>query len=329
MAEEELVLFALNASSAQGERIAQHLEQPLSPHEERGFEDGEHKARPLINVRGCDVYVIHSLYADAAESVNDKLCRLLFFIGALKDAAAARITAVVPYLCYARKDRKTKARDPVSTRYVAGLFEAVGADQVLTMDVHNLAAYQNAFRHCRTEHLEARPLFAAHLAPLLHHDPVTVLAPDIGGVKGARAFSETLGRALRRELPVAFMEKSRSEGVVSGSGLFGEIEGRTVVILDDLIATGTTLLRAARACQERGAKRILVAATHGLFLTGAEAVVADPAIEAVLVSDTVSPFRLPADLVSRKLTVIDTGQMFADAIAAMHGGGSITALNQG
>src|SRR5512135_3205205 len=144
MAPEPIHLFALNASRAFGERVAQRLGMPLSPHEERDFEDGEHKARPLASVRGADVFVIQSLYGEPGQGVNDKLCRLLFFIGALRDASAGRVTAVVPYLCYARKDRKTQARDPVTTRYVAALFEAVGTDRVLTLDVHNLAAFQNA-----------------------------------------------------------------------------------------------------------------------------------------------------------------------------------------
>lgn len=153
MVHDELMLFALDASRDFGEAVSRELGTALAAHEEREFEDGEHKSRPLVNVRGRDVYVMQSLYGDAKQSVNDKLCRLLFFLGALRDASAARVTAVVPYLGYARKDRKSKARDPVTTRYVATLFEAVGTDCVVTLDVHNLAAYQNAFR-CRTEHLE-------------------------------------------------------------------------------------------------------------------------------------------------------------------------------
>ena len=113
-----------------------------------------------MNVRGRDVYVIQSLYGDPKQSVNDKLVRLLFFLGALRDASAGHLTAIIPYLAYARKDRKSKVRDPVTTRYVATLFEAVGTDCVVTLDVHNLAAFQNAFR-CRTEHLEAVALFVA------------------------------------------------------------------------------------------------------------------------------------------------------------------------
>ncbi|HSJ80246.1 MAG TPA: ribose-phosphate pyrophosphokinase-like domain-containing protein, partial [Thiobacillus sp.] len=154
MIPDALCLFALDASRAYGERVATALGVALSSHEEREFEDGEHKARPLENVRGKDVYVIQSLYGEPGMSANDKLVRLLFFIGALKDASAGRVTAVCPYLAYSRKDRKTKSRDPVSSRYVAQLFEAVGSDRMVTLDVHNPAAYQNAFR-IPAEHLEA------------------------------------------------------------------------------------------------------------------------------------------------------------------------------
>ncbi len=116
----EIAIFAPGPSRDFGEKVSAHLGVPLSVHEEREFEDGEHKIRPLINVRGKDVFVIQSLYSDNRQSVNDKLCRLLFFLGALRDASAERVTAVVPYLCYARKDKKSKPRDPVTTRYVAG-----------------------------------------------------------------------------------------------------------------------------------------------------------------------------------------------------------------
>ena len=160
----DLKLFAPNAGRAYGEAVGRALGQPLAAHEEREFEDGEHKARPLENVRDCDVFVVQSLYGDAGHSADDKLLRLLFLVGALKDASAARVTVVAPYLAYSRKDQKSKARDPVTTRYVAALFEAVGADCMVTLDVHNLAAYQNAFR-CRAEHLEAGPLFVRTLAP--------------------------------------------------------------------------------------------------------------------------------------------------------------------
>lgn len=211
---DEPMLFALDATRTYGEAVARELGTTLAPHEEREFEDGEHKARPLLNVRGRDVYVIQSLYGDAKQSVNDKLVRLLFFLGALRDASAGRLTAIIPYLAYARKDRKSKVRDPVTTRYVATLFEAVGTDCVVTLDVHNLAAFQNAFR-CRTEHLEAVALFVAELVPLVGADELVVVSPDAGGIKRAEAFRTRLSAVLKRPITAAFAEKYRSGGVLA------------------------------------------------------------------------------------------------------------------
>jgi N-terminal domain of ribose phosphate pyrophosphokinase len=213
MNREDLSIFALGASRDFGERVSACLGIPLSALEEREFEDGEHKARPLVSVRGKDVFVIQSLYGDSRQSVNDKLCRLLFFLGALRDASAASVTAVAPYLCYARKDRKSKSRDPVTTRYVAALLEAVGADRVVTMDVHNLAAFQNAFR-IHTDHLEAKNLFVEYFVPLvrplIQQAEVVVVSPDAGGVKRAEDFRQALGRSLLRQL---FDGGPRSDGI--------------------------------------------------------------------------------------------------------------------
>jgi ribose-phosphate pyrophosphokinase len=317
-------LFALDRNRDFGAQIALHLGIALDDHEERVFEDGEHKARPLVSVRGRDVFVVHSLYGDPDQSANDKICKLLFFIGALRDASAARVTAVVPYLAYARKDRKTRPRDPVTTRYLAMLLEAVGADRVLAVDVHNLAAFQNAFR-CPADHLEARPLFARHFAGVLGDEPVVVLSPDVGGMKRAEAFRETLAAALGREVELGFMEKKRAHGKVSGDTLFAQVENRTVLIIDDLISTGTTVRRVARTCREQGATRVFAAATHGLFID-ADEVVAAPDLASIVVTDTVPPFRLDPGLVSQKLVVLSVAPLFAAAIKAIHGGGSIVEL---
>jgi ribose-phosphate pyrophosphokinase len=321
----EPILFALEASRPCGETIAAALGIALSAHEERGFEDGEHKARPLVSVRGRDVFVVHSLYGEPGQSVNDKLCRLLFFLGAIRDASAGSVTVVAPYLCYARKDRRTKFRDPVTTRYVAQLFEAVGVDRVVTLDVHNLAAFQNAFR-CRTEHLEARMLFVKHFAPMLRDGSVVVLSPDEGGLKRVNSFRYALGIALGREVPSGFMEKHRSRGVVSGEALYADVKDRTVLILDDLISSGTTLLRAAEAARAGGAKKVYAAASHGLFMPGAEKMLANPALSSVVVTDTVSPFRLDPALAQRKLTVLTTAPLVAEAIRRIYSGASIAEL---
>lgn len=323
----DLSLFALHASRAYGERVAGALGVALARHEEREFEDGEHKARPSESVRGRDVYVVHSLYGEAAQSVNDKLVRLLFFLGAVRDAAAGRVTAVVPYLCYARKDRRSQPRDPLSTRYVASLLETAGAECVVTLDVHNLAAYENAFR-IRAEHLEARKLLVDDFVPRIGSGPVVVVSPDVGGVKRAERFREALSRRLGREAGSAFLEKYRSAGVVSGAAVVGDIEGRTAIIVDDLISTGGTIARAVAACRSRGARAVYAAATHGIFVGDAARLVGDPGLERLVITDTVPPFRLDPALVRGKMTVLDTAPLFAEAIRRLHTGGSITDLQE-
>jgi hypothetical protein len=146
--------------------------------------------RPLQDVRGQDVFVVQALCGDAHASANDKLCRLLFFIATLKDAGAARVTACLPYLAYARKDRRTQLRDPVTTRYVAALFDAVNADRVVVLDVHNEAAFDNAFR-CETIRVEAAEIFAEYLAKRAEASRIVVASPDIGGVKRAHEQSRS------------------------------------------------------------------------------------------------------------------------------------------
>lgn len=321
----DLQLFSLADSQEFSERIAGYLGLSLSPLEERDFEDGEHKCRPLVNVRGRHVVIIQSLYGDHRHSVNDKLCRLLFCIGALKDAAAASATVVVPYLAYARKDRKTQPRDPVTTRYTAALFEAVGSDIVMTMDVHNLAAFQNAFR-CHTEHLEGASLFVRYFAPQLQNDEVVVVSPDAGGIKRAERFRQHLSARLGRNIGAAFAEKHRSLGVVTGDLLVGEVAGKTAIIIDDLISSGTTLARTAHACRQRGAARVMAAATHGLFMGEAESLLGDAALDQIVVIDTVPPFRVGTGSLKEKLIVLDSAPLFAEAIRRLHSGGSVSDL---
>jgi ribose-phosphate pyrophosphokinase len=322
---EAMRLFALSESRALGESTGAALGMPLSAHEERDFEDGEHKTRPLENVRDCEVFVIQSLYSEPGKSVNDKLCRLLFFIGALKDASARSVTAVLPYLGYARKDRKTKARDPVTTRYVAQLLEAVGTDRVLTLDVHNLAAFQNAFR-CPTDHLEARNLFVEHFTARIGDSEVVVVSPDVGGVKRAEQFREALSRRLNRPTGSAFMEKQRSAGVVSGEALVGDVKGKAAIIIDDMISTGGTISRTAHACRRQGAQSVHAAASHGIFVAKADQVVADPILDSLVITNTLPPFRLDPELTRNRLTVLDVAPLLADAIRRIHTGGSIVDL---
>ena len=320
-----IAIFAPGPSRDFGEKVCAHLGVSLSAHEEREFDDGEHKTRPLVNVRNRDVFVIQSLYGDNQLSVNDKLCRLLFFLGALRDASAERVTAVIPYLCYSRKDKKSKSRDPVTTRYVAGLFEAMGVDRIVSLDVHNLAAFQNAFR-IRTDHLEAKRLFVDYFILLAPKEEVVVVSPDVGGVKRAEDFRQALSNALNRRVHSAFMEKYRSAGVVSGEAVIGDVSGKAAIIIDDLISSGTTLARAAESCLARGATNIYAAASHGVFSGKASQILSTPALKKVVITNTIPPFRLDPDLAQNKLVVLDATALFAEAIRRIHSGGSIVEL---
>lgn len=317
-----LAIFALRSGQALGERVAARLGVALAAHEEREFEWGHHKSRPLDQVRGRDVYVVASLHGDEAQNVNDKLCRLLFFLGAIRDADPARLTAVVPFLCYSRKDRKTKLHDPVTTRYVAALFEAVGVDRVATVEVHNLAAFQNAFR-CRTEHIEAGPLVADVLAHELPDRRLVVVSPDPGGIKRAEIYRAALSERLGRHIAAAFVEKHRSEGIVTGDAVVGQVKGHTVVLVDDLISGGTTLARAAEACLREGATGVVAAAAHGAFVPAASRTLAAAAIERIFVLDHIPPDALDPALVAGRVRLIDSSGLIADAVRDMHGEGAI------
>lgn len=320
----QIALFCLNSGRNFASQVAAHLGVPLGEHEERDFEDGEHKIRPLETVHNRDVFVVQSLYGSHGFSVNDKLVRLLFLLASLRDSGAARITAVVPYLCYSRKDRRTKSRDPVTTRYVAQLFEAVNIDRVVTVDVHNRAAFENAFR-CPAVHLSAREAFIDFLLPDLQDKDITVASPDVGGIKRADLFRESLAQRLGHPVDSAFMEKHRSRGEVSGSAVVGDVCNRTVLILDDLIAGGGTMQRAAEAFREQGAAAVIAIATHAVFSVDAGDKLASPALSRVIVSNTIAPV-LPVSLLKTKIALVDITAGIADTIAALHQGADVTDL---
>jgi ribose-phosphate pyrophosphokinase len=322
-----VTVFSLASGRPLLERVCEHLGIAAGRHEERTFEDGEHKLRPLESVRGRDVYVVESLCGDEALSVDDKLVRLLFFIAALGDAGAGRVTAVAPYLCYARKDLRTRPRDPVTTRYVAALFEAVGTGRIVTVDVHNLAAYQNAFR-IPSEHLTAAPALVDALAPLIGERPAVVVSPDAGGVKRADRFRQMLERRRGRPVTAAFVEKFRSEGIVRGGAVVGEVEDRVAIIVDDLISSGTTLVRAAAACRARGASSACAAATHGVFSADANRLLGGAELERIAILDTIPPRRLDPVLQQQRVQVIDCAPLLAAAIHRLHTGGSIVELGE-
>lgn len=306
-----MLLFALDADKAFATALAADLDEALAAHEDRAFEDGEHKLRPLVDPRGADCYVAAGLHGDPQASPHDKLCRLLAFIATLRDHGARRVSAVVPYLAYARKDRRTKPFDPVTLRYVAQWFEASGCDQLIALEAHNVAALDNAFRR-PVIHLEAQRLFDASPAD----GPLTVVAPDPGGVKRAQLWRESLQARLACDIGFAMIDKRRSAGLVSSERLVaGDVAGTTALLFDDLIASGDTMLRAAQALRHAGAREVVAFAAHGLFVAPAAELLADAAISRIVVSDSVPPFRLAAGgPVARKLQVVSAVPLFAQAI---------------
>jgi len=280
------LLFALAGSEGLGAAVAAALGTALAPHEEREFERGEHKSRPLASVRRRDVTVIHQVHGDlAGTTANDRLVRLWLFLAALRDGGAGALTVVVPYLPYSRKDRRTKSNDPVSTRYVAQLFEAVGAGCLVCVEPHNLAAFENAFR-IPTLPLPLAPLVADWLAARVPPGPLTIVSPDIGGVKRAQQLAAVLAARGRGQVGLAFMEKRRSAGVVGGETLVGETAS-TCLLVDDLASSGGTLARAAARCRERGATYVVGAVAHALLTPDAPAALAAASFDTLLATDSV------------------------------------------
>lgn len=286
---------------------------PLSRHEDRRFEGGERKTRPIDPVRGEDIYVLSSLHGDEDLTVGEKLCRMLFFIATCKENGARRVTAVAPYLCYACKDRQTKPQDPVTSKYVARQFEAAGVDAVLTVDVHNLSAYQNAFR-CQAIHFSARPIFVDAIRRFAGQGPVSIVSPDAGGVKRAELLREALAEATGQPVGLGFLEKRRSEGVVSGSLFAGEVEGRHVFLLDDMIVSGGSMDRAAQTCRLRGAASVRLLATHGLFTHGAAERLAAGQADQILVTDSVPLAEADRLALGTRISVLPLGPMLGTAV---------------
>lgn len=324
----EPVIFSLTSDSGFAAAVASCLGLELSAHEEQEFSDGEHKIRPMESVRDRDVYLVQSLYSDGQFNVNDKLVRLLFFIGALRDASAARITAVIPYLCYSRKDRQAQPRDPITSRYLSQLFEAMQIDRLVTLDIHNVAAFQNSLR-CPTEMLHAQSLFMTHFARTLPGDRLCIASPDIGGVKRAESFREAFSQFLKQDISNAFVEKKRSNGKVGGQAtVTGDVRGRDVIIFDDMIASGTTVARAAEAFFQHGARSVHAAATHGIFAEESDRILETAGLDSITITNSVAPWRLHNSQVTDKLTVLDAAPLVAQAVTRMHEGGSIVDLMQ-
>jgi ribose-phosphate pyrophosphokinase len=193
------------------------------------------------------------------------------------------------------------------------------------LDVHNLSAFQNAFR-IPTEHLESKHLFARHFAARFAGAPLAVVSPDAGGMKRARELREAIARTTGATVATGMTEKYRDASGISGELFAGDVAGRTVIIPDDLVASGSTLIRTARACREHGAQRVYAAATHAPFTAEASGNLGDPALDGLIITNTIPPSRLEPEVAARKLEVLDATPLFAEAIRRLNVGGSIADL---
>lgn len=327
------MLVSLDGPSALAEGVAQALEEPLAPLEHRPFDDGEHKWRPTVDPSGRDACVIASLHGDADFTPQDKLVRLLVVLATLRDHGAARVTALLPYLAYARKDVRTQPFDPLTSRLVAQWLEASGCARVVALEVHNPAAFENAHR-IPTVHVDAWRAFDAVVAyspaeaaimagsagrvisansaaamtsstaaasaasavaeGVVKARPLVVASPDPGGVKRALRWREHLETLLAHPVGFAMVDKRRSLGLVSGGRLVaGDVDGARVLLLDGLVASGHTLVAAAAALRHAGAAEVEAYAAHGLFTGDADAVLAASGLTRLVVTDSVPAFRLP------------------------------------
>jgi len=320
------LVFAPGESRALAEAASERAGIELAALEEREYEGGEFKLRPLQPVRDRTVFVVQSLAGTQGAPIAQRLIRLLFLLQGLRDAGADRVVAVIPYLAYARKDRRTKPRDPVYTRYVAQLIEAVGTDRVVVLDVHNASSIDNAFR-IPVDHLSALPMMAAHFTQHLPAGKLAVASPDIGGIKRAQMFRELLGRKTGRDVELAFVEKRREGGAVSGGTIVGNASGRAVIVLDDLCATGSTLLRAATALRAAGATSVHATVTHTPIEAGLAALVAAEDIAQVVITDSVGYVpNLGASDHRGKMTLLSAGELLGCAMARMVSGDSLAPL---
>jgi ribose-phosphate pyrophosphokinase len=323
---DESLIFAPSESRALGLAASERAGIPLAALEEREYEGGEFKLRPLQSVRDRTVFVVQSLAETQKAPIAQRLVRLLFLIHGLRDAGAGRLIVVIPYLAYARKDRRTKPRDPVYTRYLAQQLEAAGADAVVALDVHNAAALDNAFR-IPVDHLSALPMMAAHFTQHLPHGKLAVASPDIGGIKRAQLFRELLERKTGQEVELVFVEKRRDGGVVSGGAIVGNVSGRAVIVLDDLCASGATLKKAATVLRAAGATTIHAAVTHTPIEAGLAALGAAAEIAQVVITDSVGFAPGVVSLGQRgKVKILPCGELLGCAMARMMSGEPLAPL---
>ncbi|GAA1056615.1 ribose-phosphate pyrophosphokinase [Agromyces luteolus] len=312
-----LVLVSGRAHPALAKQIAAELGSELVPTDARTFANGELYARYDESVRGSDAFVIQS----HAAPINEWLMEQLIMVDALKRASAKRITVVSPFYPYARQDKKGRGREPISARLVADLYKAAGADRIMSIDLH--AAQIQGFFDGPVDHLFAMPVLLEEFKNSLDPETLTVVSPDMGRVRVADIWSDKLG------VPLAIIHKRRDPLVpnqVSVHEIVGEVDGRVCLLVDDLIDTGRTIVKAAEALKANGATGVVVAATHAVFSNPATEILQSDFIDRVVVTDTLP---LPEEKRWDRLTVLPIAPLLARAIHEVFEDGSVTSMFDG
>ncbi len=309
----EIKIIAGNSNKELAEKIADYIGVKVADCLVTKFSDGEISVNINETVRGCDVFVVQS----TNNPVNDNLMELLIMIDALRRASAGRITAVIPYYGYARQDRKAKARDPITAKLVANLITAAGADRVLTMDLH--AAQIQGYFDIPLDHMLGGSLLANYFNEKNIEDLV-VVSPDLGSVTRSRKFANQL----EGEVPLAIIDKRRPKAnVCEVMNLIGDVKGKNVIMLDDMIDTAGTITNAANALKEFGAKNIYACCTHAVLSGPAIERIENSAISELIVLDTI---RLPKEKEIDKIKVLTVAEMFGEAIKKIFSNESISVL---
>ncbi|MFU8946289.1 ribose-phosphate diphosphokinase [Mycetocola zhadangensis] len=315
--EKRLVLVSGRAHPQLAIDIAAELGSELVPTDARTFANGELYARFDESVRGSDAFVIQSHTAP----INEWLMEQLIMVDALKRASAKRITVVAPFYPYARQDKKGRGREPISARLVADLFKVAGADRIMSVDLH--AAQIQGFFDGPVDHLFAMPVLLNHFREKLNPETLTIVSPDMGRVRVADIWSDKLG------VPLAIIHKRRDPLVpnqVSVHEIVGQVEGRVCLLVDDLIDTGRTIVRAAEALKAAGALGVVVAATHAVFSDPATEILQSDFIDSVVVTDTLP---IPEEKRFGRLTVLPIAPLLARAIHEVFEDGSVTSMFDG
>lgn len=305
-------VFGLGSTREIAEGVALEAGIKLSVHTEEKFPDSELKIITKESVKNSPVIVFQSISGDEEKTLNDRLCELYFFLCLLKDRGAAHITAVIPYFAYARSDQRKNPEDPLTLRYVAQLLELGGANRVLALDIHNIAAFENAFR-IPCVNVEAAQLFCRYLLQSASRDQAwVILSPDIGGIKRAEKFRRSFSEQCGFNIESAFLEKFRTADGLEGDKLVGDVRGKNVVIVDDMISTGATILRAVEACKKNQCKNIQVFATHGLFVKNEQQLLNSEFIDEIIITDS---YPLRASLNSyKKLKILPCSELFSQRL---------------